>query len=39
VPPAVPYEDDWQEQTLVTSPMRLPRLDRDDAVGAGHPTR
>jgi peptidoglycan/LPS O-acetylase OafA/YrhL len=32
-------EDDWQEQTLVTSPMRLPRLDRDDAVGAGHPTR
>jgi len=31
--------DDWQEQTLVTSPMRLPRLDRDDAVGAGHPTR
>jgi peptidoglycan/LPS O-acetylase OafA/YrhL len=37
--PTPPYEDDWQEQTLVTSSRRLPRLDRDDAVGAGHPTR
>jgi len=33
------WDDDWTEQTLVTSPMRLPALNRDDAVGVGRPVR
>jgi peptidoglycan/LPS O-acetylase OafA/YrhL len=32
-------DDDWREQTLVTSRMRLPAVDREDVVGAGHRTR
>ena len=32
-------DDDWQERTLITSPMRLPSLTRDHAVGAGRPLR
>jgi peptidoglycan/LPS O-acetylase OafA/YrhL len=32
-------DDDWRERTLITSPLRLPSLTRDDAVGAGRPGR